>query len=164
MRVEKGDKMLCIKTVVMNTGNKAFIEGKIYESYRDECLKNEQGNNHIVSNIPDEDDPEGFLSKYFVKYVVNDNIGTKETEGKLSYELDFGFIKQMAERMDANKGKYEPYNWQKTQDIKKLSRAILRHLMEVLDENYEDDGREFGHLEAIALGAMMINYQVKNND
>jgi hypothetical protein len=91
----------------------------------------------------------------------------KETEGKLFYELDWGFITQMAERMAANKkeGKYELFNWKKPmtpEGIEHLKQATLRHLLEVLQGNYEDDGREFGHLESLADNVMMINYQLKN--
>ena len=32
-----------------------------------------------------------------------------------------------------------------------------------MKDNYSDDGRDFGHFESIALNAMMINYQLKNN-
>lgn len=92
----------------------------------------------------------------------------KETEGKLFYELDWEFITQMAERMSANKkeSKYDLWNWKKPmtpKGIEDLKQATLRHLLAVLDENYQDDGREFGHIEAIADNMMMINYQLKNN-
>ena len=89
--------------------------------------------------------------------------GVKETEGKLNYELDWEFIQQLAERMNQNKGKYEPYNWTKPMDVEKLKQSLFRHVIEVMKGNYLDDGREFGHLESIALNAMMINYQLKNN-
>lgn len=90
----------------------------------------------------------------------------KETEGKLFYELDWGFITQMAERMASNKkdSKYNLWNWKKpmtTKGIEDLKQATLRHLLEVLEGRYEDDGREFGHLEAISDNMMMINYQLK---
>ena len=88
----------------------------------------------------------------------------KETEGKLFYELDFEFITQMAERMAANKGKYEPYNWQKLDNITDLKQSLFRHVLEVMNGNYKDDNREFGHLEAVAINAMFINYQLKRND
>jgi hypothetical protein len=94
--------------------------------------------------------------------LVNIKPGYKESNDKLSYELDFEFVTQMAERMDANKGKYEPYNWQKEHDAQGLYKALARHFFAVMKGEYEDDGRPFGHLEAIALNAMMINYQVKN--
>lgn len=86
----------------------------------------------------------------------------KETKDKLSYELDFSFITQIAERMATNKGKYPPYNWQKPIPIEELKQALYRHVMAVMQGETEDDGREYGHLEAIALNAMFINYQLKN--
>lgn len=89
----------------------------------------------------------------------------KETEGKLFYELDFNFIKQMAERMQENKenSKYDLWNWKKSmthKGIEELKHALLRHVLSVMENNFEDDGRDFGHLEAIANNAMMINYQM----
>ena len=89
--------------------------------------------------------------------------GVKETEGKLNYELDWGFIQQMAERMSQNKGKYKPYNWKRPMEIEKLKQSLFRHVVEVMKGNYSDDGREFGHFESVALNSMMINYQLKNN-
>ena len=91
----------------------------------------------------------------------------KETEGKLFYELDWKFITQMAERMASNKkeGKYNLFNWKKPMTpfgIDSLKQATMRHLIEVMQGNYEDDGREFGHIEAIADNMMMLNYQLKN--
>ena len=87
--------------------------------------------------------------------------GVKETEGKLNYELDWGFIQQMAERMNQNKGKYKPYNWRRPMEIEKLKQSLFRHVIEVMKGNYSDDGREFGHFESIALNSMMRNYQLK---
>lgn len=86
----------------------------------------------------------------------------KETEGKLFYELDFEFIKQMAERMASNKGKYEPYNWQKLDNIADLKQSLFRHVLEIMNGNYEDDNRAKGHLEAVAINAMFINYQLNS--
>lgn len=91
----------------------------------------------------------------------------KETAGKLFYELDWGFITQMAERMASNKkvSKYDLWNWKKPmtpKGIEDLKQATLRHLLEVLEGRYEDDGRQFGHLEAISDNMMMINYQLKS--
>ena len=88
--------------------------------------------------------------------------GKKESAGKLNHELDFGFITQMAERMATNKGKYEPYNWQKPIDVEKLKQSLFRHALAIMEGIYEDDGRPFGHLEALAVNAMMINYQLKH--
>ena len=92
----------------------------------------------------------------------------KETEGKLFYELDWSFITQMAERMTSNKkeGKYSLWNWKKPmtpKGLENLKQATMRHLLEVMDGKYEDDGREFGHIEAISDNMMMINYQLKLN-
>lgn len=86
----------------------------------------------------------------------------KETSNKLNYELDFNFITQLAERMAQNKHKYEPYNWQRLDNIAELKQALYRHVMEVMKGNYADDNRLFGHLESIALNAMFINYQLNN--
>lgn len=84
----------------------------------------------------------------------------KEKTNKLNYELDFNFITQLAERMASNKGKYEPYNWQKLDNVEDLKQALFRHVIEVMKGNYKDDNRLFGHLEAIALNSMFINYQL----
>ena len=88
----------------------------------------------------------------------------KETEGKLFYELDFEFIKQMAERMASNKGKYEPYNWHKLDNIADLKQSLFRHVLEIMNGNYEDDNRAKGHLEAVAINAMFINYQLNSKE
>ena len=89
--------------------------------------------------------------------------GIKESDGKLMYELDFNFIESMSLRMAKNKGKYEPYNWQRPIDIEELKQSLFRHVMEVMQGNYKDDDDALGHLEAIAINAMIINYQIKNN-
>lgn len=88
----------------------------------------------------------------------------KETANKLNYELDFNFITQLAERMAQNKHKYEPYNWQKLDNIEDLKQALFRHVLEVMKGNYEDDKRLFGHLESIALNCMFINYQLNKHN
>ena len=92
----------------------------------------------------------------------NNNEGVKETTGKLNYELDFNFIESIAARMAKNKDKYEPYNWQKPIDIDQLKQSLFRHCIEVMKDNYEDEGDALGHLEAIAINAMIINYQLKH--
>lgn len=89
----------------------------------------------------------------------------KDSNGKLFYEVDWGFIKQLAERMHSSKGKYPPYNWKKEMEPKQLEeikQATIRHFMEFVEGNYEDDGREYGHIEAIVSNLMMFNYQLKN--
>lgn len=86
----------------------------------------------------------------------------KESNGKLFYEIDFSFITAMAERMQSNKGKYEPYNWMSEIDTEQLKQALFRHVIAVMGNEYNDDGREFGHLEAIACNCMMLRYTLKN--
>ena len=87
--------------------------------------------------------------------------GIKETESKLVYDVDFDFIKNMAERMQLNRGKYPVGNWQKPIDVESLKQAMFRHVMEVMQNNYSDE-QSYGHLYAIACNAFMITYQLKN--
>jgi len=88
--------------------------------------------------------------------------GTKETTGKLTYELDWDFIKQMAVRMSLNKGKYEPYNWQKPIALQELKEALTRHFIEIMQGNYDDE-QQLGHLLAISCNSMMLHYQLKHD-
>ena len=90
------------------------------------------------------------------KIPLQEQTSKKETEGKLSYELDFDFITSLAERMATNKGKYEPYNWKKEINKEEISQALFRHVLEVMKGNYADDGRNLGHLESIALNCMFL--------
>ncbi len=87
----------------------------------------------------------------------------KESDNKLSYELDRYFIEAMAKRMDQHKGKYPPYNRQKPMDVQKLKEALNRHNVEIQKGNYDDEDK-YDHLSAIACNAMFIYYQLKNND
>lgn len=87
----------------------------------------------------------------------------KQTEGKLAYELEWEFIEDMAKRMQKNKGKYAPYSWRNPIEIGKLKDALMRHTIEIMKGNYEDDGDVLGHLEAVAVNSMIISYQLKNN-
>lgn len=98
-----------------------------------------------------------------VKYENVSPTGYKEKENKLSYELDWDFITDMAKRVSKNKTKYTPYNWKKTINVEDLKQSLFRHVLEVMKGNYQDDGETLGHLSAIALNAMFINYQLKNN-
>lgn len=94
------------------------------------------------------------------KMKMKSSEGIKESNGKLHYELDWDFIELMALKMSKNKTKYPPYNWKKPIDVEGLKQAMFRHVIEVMKGNYKDDVG--GHLESIALNAMMINYQIKN--
>lgn len=62
--------------------------------------------------------------------------------------------------MDANKGKYPPYNWHKPIDINSLKQAVARHHTQFQLGNYEDDGQPYGHILGIACNLMMIYYQL----
>lgn len=96
--------------------------------------------------------------------VKRNNEGVKESNGKTDYsEIDWQFIESMALRMNKNKGKYEAGNYKKPMDIDLLKQSLLRHTIEVLKGNYEDDGDDLGHLSAIALNAQFLYYQLKNN-
>jgi hypothetical protein len=71
----------------------------------------------------------------------------------------------MAERMTDNKGKYEPFNWQKPCDISLLLDAAQRHLLAL--RMPEQEGTEEIHLDhavALALNAMIIHYQLRHNE
>lgn len=66
--------------------------------------------------------------------------------------------------MDANKGKYPPYNWHKPIDINSLKQAVARHHTQFQLGNYEDDGQPYGHILGIACNLMMIYYQLTEID
>ena len=150
-KLKVGDKIVCI-----TDSYKDFTIGKEYE------ILNVDSNN--ISVLNDYEVSINFFSLHnSFKLKEKKETAYKETEGKLFYELDFEFIKQMAERMASNKGKYEPYNWQKLDNIADLKQSLFRHVLEVMNGNYKDDNREFGHLEAVAINAMFINYQLKRN-
>ena len=85
----------------------------------------------------------------------------KESNNKLSYELDRYFIEAMAKRMDQHKGKYPPYNRQKPMDVQKIKEALNRHNVEIQKGNYDDEDK-LDHLSAIACNAMFIYYQLKS--
>lgn len=109
------------------------------------------------------DDVYVFLDRFHEFWELIDEVeqGHKESNEKLEYELDWDFIKQVAERMSTNKGKYSSYNWKKSMDIEKLKQSLFRHVIEVMKGNYQDEEREHGHLEALVCNAMFINYQLK---
>ena len=191
MEVKKGDKIICNNDNLEGfTNGKEYeindVEGKMIEvisSYelRRRFLKTgfdryfklkektEKLKPHSFCETPEEKctlgycDDNGCMNRKRVFVEPELNVAYKETEGKLHYELDFEFIKQMAERMASNKGKYEPYNWQKLDNISDLKQSLFRHVLEIMKGNFEDDNRELGHLEAVAINAMFINYQLKRN-
>jgi len=85
----------------------------------------------------------------------------KDKDGKIVYELDFTFIKEMAKRMNKNKFKYEPYNWKKEMDINDIKNSLFRHCLEIMNDEYSDDGEEYGHIVALAINSMILLYQLK---
>lgn len=89
--------------------------------------------------------------------------GIKEVNNKLNYELDWNFIEAMAKRMSKNKNKYPPYNWKRKMDIESLKQALFRHVIKVMNGDYNDEGTN-DHFEAIALNAMFIKYQLEHNN
>ena len=97
----------------------------------------------------------------YEEVLATEKMGVKDLDGKLNYELDWDFIQGMAEKMSLNKDKYEPYNWKKPMEVEFLKQSLLRHVLEIIKGNHEDDNREFGHFESVALNAMMIFYQLK---
>ena len=145
MKIKKGQVWECVFDY------KAWKKGKQYISIKDNFLQDDLSDNVKVTNSR-------FIREYF-KLVEEQ--GYKESNDKLEYELDWDFIKQVAERMATNKGKYSAYNWKKSMDIEKLKQSLFRHVIEVMNGNYQDEEREYGHLEALVCNAMFINYQLK---
>jgi len=89
-------------------------------------------------------------------------LGIKENQGRLSYELDWEFIEAMAARMSKNKGKYPPYNWKKFIKLDRLKQSLIRHVVEIMKGNYNDDEDELGHIIAVSCNAQMLFYQLNN--
>ena len=148
MGIKKGQVWECVFNY------KAWKKGKQYISIKDNFLQDDLSDNVQVTNSR-------FIREYF-KLVEEQ--GYKESNDKLEYELDWEFIKQVAERMSTNKGKYSAYNWKKSMDIEKLKQSLFRHVIEVMNGNYQDEEREYGHLEALVCNAMFINYQLKKQN
>lgn len=146
MEIKKGQVWECLFDY------KSWKKGKQYISIKDNFLQDDLSDNVQVTNS-------SFIREYF-KLVVEEQ-GYKESNDKLEYELDWEFIKQVAERMSTNKGKYSAYNWKKSMDVEKLKQSLFRHVIEVMNGNYQDEEREYGHLEALVCNAMFINYQLK---
>ncbi len=90
--------------------------------------------------------------------------GIKDSQNKLNYELDWDFIKAMAQRMALNKDKYPAYNWKQPIDLESLRQSLFRHVIEVMSGKYEDNGEELGHISAIALNAMFLFNQINDTN
>jgi hypothetical protein len=86
---------------------------------------------------------------------------TKQTEGKLFWEMNWDYLQGVAKRMQANKGdKYEKFAWKKGVDVNELNQAILRHTVEIMKGNTIDD-TEYGHYEALCCNAMLAVHELK---
>ena len=150
MEIKKGQVLECL----ISYGN--WNKGYNYLCEKDGYLYNSKNEQESISSS-------NFLKHHFklIGTEIEEEQGYKESNDKLEYELDWDFIKQVAERMSTNKGKYSSYNWKKSMDIEKLKQSLFRHVIEVMNGNYQDEEREYGHLEALVCNAMFINYQLK---
>ena len=83
--------------------------------------------------------------------------GYKESEGKLIYDVDWEFMKDIAIRMAQNKGKYEKYNWKKPIDLNQLDEAIERHWVSYKSGDLSED-----HEIAIVCNIMMKRYHTRH--
>lgn len=90
-------------------------------------------------------------------------VGLKESDNKLPVEYDWDFLEAQLKRLSKNKSKYPKNNWQKPIDIESLKDSLFRHVISIMKGEYTDEGVELDHFPAIALNAMFIYYQLKNN-
>jgi hypothetical protein len=149
--------------------DKTFFEN-IVDSYqaKNESIKDCFGNE--VKEFPflpskEEAKIAKYLDELKNKYSSNNSSeGIKESEGKINVEYDWAFLKGQMNRMSKNKDKYPKNNWKKPMDVEQLKDAMFRHTLEVMDNNFEDDGDAMGHLYAISLNAMMIFTQLNNKN
>lgn len=98
------------------------------------------------------------------KYTKHLTEGIKETENKLSIEYDWEFLEEQLIRMQSNKKKYEKNNWKKPIDKELLKESLFRHVLAIMNHEYKDDNRDYGHLSAIAINAMFIFRQLKQEE
>lgn len=91
---------------------------------------------------------------------------TKDSNGKLFYEIDWEFIEGMAERMALNKqnGKYDVFGWRdEGVDVKEMNQALIRHLIAIMKGELQDDEQEYSHYYALACNSMLIISQLKKD-
>jgi len=88
--------------------------------------------------------------------------GKKETEGKSDYsEINLGILDLMAERFQANKGKYEHGNSKKPLDKQQILWALFRHVKKMV-QPIEDDEESFKeHLAATLTNCSIILDQLE---
>jgi len=117
-----------------------------------------------LRNHPSQNDSFCFMGDQYIPDMQEDiptTKGKKESEGKLHVEYNWDFLESQFRRMGRNKIKYDEGNWTKPMDVNELKKALMRHTLEILKGNYEDDGDRLGHLSAIALNAMFLSYQIE---
>ena len=90
--------------------------------------------------------------------------GKKESDGKLHVEYDWSFLEAQLKRMGKNMIRYAEGNWKKEMNVDELKKALFRHVLCVMSDNFEDDGDALGHLVAIALNSMFIHHQMLKNN
>lgn len=174
--IKKGDYVLCIKTVIMDTGNEAFTEGKIYKSEYDGYLTNNQGNTEhgVYSWEGDTDEDKYFFQNHFklisdtqamsLKLINGkpNTTGIKETEAKSDYsEINLDILDLMSERMMANKHKYPKGNSKRPIPEGTLEWAMFRHIKKILKPIPNDPETKRDHLAAIACNVSMILDQME---
>lgn len=156
------DAMDFIKNFPSGEVSKAAIEDKIKEA--DEEFKS-------FCTIPDDVIEAKFKGLFdginFGRKMEDEALkaftGIKESDGKLTYDIDWNFVEGMAARQAMNKDKYPRGNWQKKMNVEQLHDALTRHFIEIQKGNTEDGGQAFGHYFAIACNAMFIVYQLSNS-
>lgn len=95
MEIKKGERYLCRSTVVMDSGEIAYIKGKVYLSERDGFITDEQGDSK--HSWPDAE----MESVYFEKY--EDSMSERVT---LTYEQWKVILKELEERKSSATNDY----------------------------------------------------------
>lgn len=85
--------------------------------------------------------------------------GIKESQNKLIYDIDWVFVKNIAERMNENKSKYPLGNWKKDIDLASIEQALERHYIQYKIGDTSED-----HLIAIVCNSMILNYHRKKTN
>lgn len=84
----------------------------------------------------------------------------KDKNGKISFlEIEWSFIEEMAKAMNANKHKYNPFNWHKPMVKTDLEDSVMRHWVAYKKGEFLDPDDGCSHLAKIANNLMMLMYQ-----
>lgn len=98
---------------------------------------------------------------------IEESKPTKDSTGKLFYEIDWEFIEGMAKRMELNKqnGKYDRFGWRdKGVDVTEMNQALIRHLIAILKGELQDDEQAYSHYYALACNSMLIINTLKKQN